>query len=434
MSSIATIAIGFAALIAATAFALQVLLAIARSLRTSSGIWTAKCSASADSVSDELRYYLPKTVLHVTVNYTLIEKRPYSFGIPSADPPVLARVHFRSVQVEPRLVADEEHPLCLRGGDGGSTRDLNESFAFGEDGTLQALNATVADRTAEVFESVLSAAGRLTVLATGLTAGTGSRSVPMRTQPDNAEEIETALRKALRAAYQDLIDGKADPLIPSRITTLQAMLREFVAGNGEKEVPRDLTFEKTLDDPPEPQLELKDDATGQVVSTLSLSLTPADGNTQALEVTDLPADKKHVAGVLYRVPRPVRLQIDVVPDQYNAGGTIFDKVIPIAQFGALAKCTTDSRPFESVTTSMKFSTQTGRLKELSRQSTSSAALAATKVATAADAMAKNIDDMRRKTGDQAELDRLQVQTKLLIAREKNKQAQNPAEAAKMVVV
>lgn len=452
MLSVGT-AIGVAAVIAAIAFAAQAAFSLFRALARPSGeVYSGPRAALAPPdpavpprgtvVPTELGYFLPRTTLRLVFNYTITERRRVRYGVDTGAAPAPVRVRVRSVEVTPVLVADERNPLRLCDAKGSPARDVSESLVFNEDGTLLALNTTVTDRTAEVFEGLVGAAGRVAVLGVGL--GLGGADAAVAAAADAEERrVREAFHDALRGAYLELAARAQEPgataeaLVPVklRIDTLLAGLREFEAGNGVRESDRDASFERTLD--PEalaaPRvIPFTDDGTdaGVAVGVLTVTLQAPEGGPAELRSPQPAALQR---GVLYRVPRPLRVTVAFAGPADAAPQPVFDQVIPFAQFGDLGAVPTGAGRLSSVATGVKFSPRSGRLLELSRQVTSTAAAAAARVTATADTLARNVEDARKKSGDVAEIERLQLETRLLVARAKREQARDPTQARSMIM-
>jgi hypothetical protein len=221
---------------------------------------------------------------------------------------------------------------------------------------------------------------------------------------------------------------KAEDLIQSknRIDAIVEALKGFESLNAVTETDRDLSITVTLDptfwNSCSTDLVLPDPEGPAVAMTLRFSL----GSTTAIS-SSLNGGNSW-PGVLYRVPRSIETMI-AIAGAAGDDAIVFHESICYAQFGTVAMIDLGANVFASTNTGIEFSGISGRLLKLTRNTTGSAAPSTAKLATSADTVSKDIDELKKHSGDQAELERLRLQAQLIGAREALRRAQQDPKSA-----
>jgi hypothetical protein len=375
-------------------------------------------------------YFLPKTVLRITVGYAIEEWYQALAGSRIGEP-IRVRLRVTSLTVEPRLVADESHTLWLSGTGGDSLEDVTSSLILGEDGTLRALNSSVADKRAEILQSVMKAVSEVPVRA----FAPEKMVAPERAdEPDPSRDagfrirgllFETLgnLQELLIEAYRDYRqqlsqkEPKEEVLnaAKARVIAISDLIVKVSADASPSPVIREQTTSRTIDlTDVIAVIELPDAEHPERDFHLTVELA---GNRVVYELPDTPRP-----GVLYLQPKSF-VTIITLSGKGLAPVEVFRESIQYAQFGTLQLASLRARNWAAVTTGLEFSNQSGRLIKMTRTD-SGVADAITKGSTSlSDALSKELSSTNPKSPMQTEIDRLTLETNLLNARAALRQAQ-----------
>lgn len=389
-------------------------------------------------------YSLPKTLLKVSITYTIEKTTKMEDGIikSSTEEAVIRK----PLVVEPVLASDPQNCYVISGQ--GLTKDvgLDASFKFqiNDNLLLAGVAADVTDKTPEILQGVVSSG--LSIAKVVAMAGEEATS-PLKEVAGRLASIDTEIATLARPNNDD----------PKRLEKLDTLQKEqqtwlsFVAKYRELNTTRietrdvaytrvmDLTEFKWAEDrwalasvkaPGKMLGNLADSGVPGVSVEVFANRTQYDNATGAFLTPE--AGEK---GVIYRVPTPLRTRITVAP----SNTVFFDDYIPFAQVGSFNKVEASYKALAKRKTTMIFSATTGGLKEYGVETTSSAEAATkaldtslSKVQTTMGEIKKTQDaaEAAKKTPEQMKLSELDMQKKLVDAETALLEAQQKLEKAK----
>ena len=402
--------------IAGVVLAAIVAVGIAVMRRPIAGVCVTYDPAPAGGLIFGTPYFLGKTVLKLTVNYTLREVTELVDGVARGTVPQPVATFIKSVQIQPLLMPDERYRLQLT-----ETAlddvllDSSTGIGLSDDGVLLSVNSTMTDKSSQVVQSLLNTA----VLV-------GKAAVAEAAEDTSWTLI---LHERIRAAYQELAEAAqaagttTDQLraIQARIDVLQTALKAYRDANKPTFTDRDVTFVAQLDPtrwtPPESIIQLTDPEHRVVPPRLRLRLDLAGSPTSAVP------EMKRRPGVIYRVPCPVPTTVEL--DRGATWEVLLTQNVLFAQFGPLAAVDVRGRRFTTRTAALQFSAQTGGLKQITQTSTSTAADALGTLHSAVEALGKQAQQLKLHGASDTRLARLEEQVAHLQSeqtRQKQKQA------------
>lgn len=316
-------------------------------------------SVSPLSTTEPVRgvvYALPKTLLKVTVTYTVQEKRKLVHGAVKGDP-AQSVVISKPIVIEPVNLADERARLVLQGSDLSDDwlLETNLGFAVDERGLLASVEADTKDQTLAAAKALVTAGIDAVELVTVAKSGDDE---PLKSLRKRLEELY-----ALVPTVKEGKDGKPTRLeqldqLRKEIELLLGLIEAWSKSNTSTVSSADFVI-VTLVDPE--ACERKDALLSCRVQPPSLGsglpretlpvvklLLEVPQTASALATTTLAARQ----GVAYRVPLTTRLRVEAAFG--GATWQLADTEVRLAQFGPIAFVDASTRPLGNRKTSATF--------------------------------------------------------------------------------
>jgi hypothetical protein len=378
-----------------------------------------------DSANRGIAYCLPKTVLKVSITYTLRTKTKIVEGMDST----VTTTYFleKPVKITPLIVGDRRNILVVSGEDVTKNMFLESglSYKFDDSSVLSSVDADTKDKTLEAVQSAVSSGLRIAAMV----APAGETDLP-----PNVKMIKDRIRNIygeMGALRLPVGKAKNETLaeLQKELATLTATLDSYSARNKWKIENTDKEMSFTVDP-------ADFDTTGGIVSkTLQPELKyPPVRIILGIKTSELSKLKSarvaaKTKGIAYLVPVSVQVTIEATAD----GITVYKDFMNFAQFGPLMFAPVESKGLTSQKTSLVFGSQSGALTQYSIQSGSSADKIAGSFSSVVDSLRAAILDIRYNTklqGLEKEKELTEAQTKLLQAQKDLEDAKKNLDASK----
>lgn len=379
-----------------------------------------KTTMYKDSLANGISYRLPKAVIDVTVPYTVVTRKHMKNGIEIIDLRETEVVVEKPISVSSKLIADPKYILIASGkevtNDAFLESDLNISFS--NQGLISSAGLDVTDKTIETTTALVSAG----VKAAAIAAIAGEKKDDA---PDGINKIKlriSAIYLEINSMSEKNSKDKMTKLAELRkeLDFLHSVLEEYQSKNKVVEERSDISYTTTLD--PEGftrsgEYIEKTIAPGGIVKgvqaagmpPIKISLKVSANQEKAASTCDLPTEG--VDGIVYRIPTSIEIVV------WNKANESLRQIISIPQYGAYGFARLASKSLGPRVTKISFNPETGGLKEYGAKSGSTA-----------DKMAIALDDSVGKVKDaiinfkyEAELQKLDYESKLKDAKEKLKE-------------
>lgn len=382
-------------------------------------------------------YALPKTVLKVTIPYTVRETSKVENGYASS--PLQEVLVQKPVVIETKSVADLGHTFVLSGD------DLNDDvlleagieFKLNDTGLLEGVSADTTDNTLKVVQSSVSA-GLSVAKALAVPAGTQKPPaleaaldriqqiykeigelvtpdiVPVAVGPEVPSGVDvkvpemqgTKAPKPAKAAAKRPIAVRVEEVkkrqgqietLTQELEKLQALVQAYQDKNKLVVKETELTYTLTVDPDSFDKSgtdwvyditpnELVKDIKAEMMPKVTLRLKGAGAQARQVSEGWKPQDKN--PGFVYRATATLPLLVQIKDTD------VFQDWISLPQLGHFASASVESKRFTTRKTSATFSSVSGALKEYKVNTGSSADKAAEAVASSLDAVQKSLVDLR----------------------------------------
>ena len=346
--------------------------------------------ATSQHVQRGVIYGLPKTLLKITVPYTIVRRTLVQNGVTQA-PPLAPSVEVRKpIKIEPIYIADPSNLYVMTGAElfDSIWLDTSTKLTVGSNAMLSAVESDVTDKGPEVASSTVSSA--LTIAKLVAAAGP-AEGEPMPTIKTRLRKIGDALKIAIEEyamASDDAVlkksKDKIDALLAER-TMLLTIVKAYEDASTQTETLTEVEYTITIDpsDPTAfatiagkpflqhtltPPIEIfGSDCRGVTPTVVAVNLYRS---TLDQSISSQRAITTKIEGIPYRSAVPIRVTVDI------GGAPAFDGYIPMSQYGSVAVADAKYKPWAHMKTAAKFDPITGSLVEYGVDASSSAEKAA----------------------------------------------------------
>jgi len=390
-------------------------------------------------------YSLPKTLLKVSVTYT-IEKRTRMVDGLLENPTETPTIR-KPIVIEPILTSDPRNSLVLSGEGLTKGVSLDSSFKFqiSDSQLLAGVTAETTDKTPEILQGVVTSGISIAkmVAMAGERATTPMKEVANRLKtindriaalaaaedPNNLKRLDALLKEqqvwlSFAAKYRELNTTKVEEreVIFSRILDLTDF--KWMTDHWEAKVVSPGARLGDFSDAAVPAVTVEVFATEQEYNNSKAAFSPTGSAAQHQAAAPNAGQNDKMKrpctaekGVIYRASVPLRTKV-------RLGGSntvVFDDYIPFAQVGPFNKVEARYKALAKRTTTIVFSAATGGVKEYGVEATSSGDAAAKAIDMSLAKMQTALGDIKKaqdaaeatkKTPEQIKLSDLDMQKKL----------------------
>ncbi|HVZ95065.1 MAG TPA: hypothetical protein VG797_11210 [Phycisphaerales bacterium] len=355
-------------------------------------------------------YCLPKTLLKISVTYTVVKRTEIVGGVTRS--PTLTIEVRKPIAIQAVTVADRNNCFAIDDNEVADSVWLQGStkVTVGNNLLLTGVESNLTDKGPEVVESAVSSALAIAkmVVAAGAVSGEPLTAI-------NARLAQIATEIAQKVAALQGANAAAPPALLTDIDNLMkerekllAVVKAYQDSNSESvelvEIPYSVTVDPsdatTFVSSAQPYSSYTLQPPSELFGVGNIAPTPVVVNVYrtAVQIQDAAtpyAAGPHTPGVLYRPAMPVRVSVFV------GTAVAFDDVIPMNQFSTVALLDAKYKPWAMMKTAVKFDATNGGLIEYGVDFSSSAERAAKVLETSTSKLGTTIGDLQKIRGDAA---------------------------------